>query len=385
VPARFDSVRFDAATRTPSGALRVPAVLTRPGVFEYTDAAGRTIREWRPEEEVHRADALASLEDAPVVMGKHPRAGVDPNSYGALTVGHVRAGRVAKDPKTGGVASELQVGRADAIAAITARRVGDISCGYDVRVEQTAGVVPEGRVDSGKPYDRIQRDMVYNHVLILEPGGGRAGRECSLRLDSADNQLFDTSQGPETMKLSLAVAKFLKAQGRADAADQTVDGDEAAVQAAVTGALKSAGEALDAALARADAAEAKLAAIDVANAKAAREALVAKARTVLGKEWKADAADGKPLTDRAVKELVIAKVLPSMRLDATKADAYVDATFELAFAPATSANNGATLVEALNAGGGRADSHQVALPAAGTDPRTIADPIVRARFLQAHS
>jgi hypothetical protein len=70
---RFDSWRLDASkiTRLASGAIRVPAALSRVGVLTYY-MGGRVIKEYRPEEEVTRADSIASLRDAPVTIG-HPR------------------------------------------------------------------------------------------------------------------------------------------------------------------------------------------------------------------------------------------------------------------------------------------------------------------------
>ena len=393
MPARFDSIRCDAVTRTPSGALRVPGVLTRPGVFPYTTADGRVVREWRPEEEVHRADSLATLEDAPVTFSpqnRHPRGGIAPASYGQLTVGHVRAGQVSKDPATSGVAAELQVGRADAIEFIR-ERVGpgkpgcDISCGYDVRnVDPTPGVVPADHVDAGKPYDRVQRDIVYNHVLILEAGAGRLGRECGLRLDSADDQIPEPSDPettePKTMKLVLSVAKLLKSAGRADAADVTVDGDEAKLQAAVTAALNEAQAAVDALKARADAADARVAGFELAAAKNARESLIVEARKVLGAEYKTDAADGKPLADREIKLAVVAKLTPSLRVDSKESDAYVDAAYKIATASAPAANSGPAIVDALNGG---APTVETATPAGTRGDALPADPMARAKILQA--
>ena len=47
--------------RTPQGFLRVNARLTKSGVFNYENT-----REYRPDEEVFRADSLESLKGAPV-------------------------------------------------------------------------------------------------------------------------------------------------------------------------------------------------------------------------------------------------------------------------------------------------------------------------------
>lgn len=300
MPARFSSSRLDAVERTTSGALRVPAVLTRAGVFSYTDPTGRVVREWRPEEEVHRADSLASLEDVPVTIG-HPPRGWDPSLHSARHAGHVRASSVRKDEGTAGVAAQLILARPDAIEGATRRELADISAGYDVNVDPTPGVVPEGRADAGKPYDQVQRDIRYNHVALLRKGEGRLGTQCGLRLDAAGEQI------PET-------------QTMIKIGDKTYEGE--AAQAAV-----------DALQARADAATAEANTLRTEKATAARNALVAQAKPLLGASWtptRKDAAGAEvALTEREIHCAVIAKVDPSFVAEG-RADAYVAARYDLA-------------------------------------------------------
>ncbi len=311
--ARFDSVRLDAVERTTSGALRAPAVLTRAGVFSYTDPTGKVFREWRPEEEVHRADSMATLEDVPVTIG-HPPQGMRPELFAARAVGHVRASSVRKDEATAGVASQVIVARADAIGKAERRELCDISSGYEMRLDETPGVVPAGHVDAGKAYDRVQRDIRYNHVALLPKGGGRLGTQCGLRLDSAGAQIAD-----EDTTMIRIDGKDYQGEAAQAAVDQTI-------------ANAKAGEARE--KARADAAEAKLAKIEADQASAARNALIAQAKTILGEAFagtRADAASASvvAMTEREIKVAVLGKLDPAFRADG-RPDAYVDVRFDLA-------------------------------------------------------
>src|SRR5678816_1356476 len=70
------SLRFDVGVigkleKTPTGGVRVPARVTRTGVFPYMRADGSIQREYRPASEVFKADSLASLADAAVTV-EHP-------------------------------------------------------------------------------------------------------------------------------------------------------------------------------------------------------------------------------------------------------------------------------------------------------------------------
>src|SRR5678816_252445 len=91
------SLRFDVGVigkleKTPTGGVRVPARVTRTGVFPYMRADGSIQREYRPASEVFKADSLASLADAAVTV-EHPTEGVvTPETFRQLAAGYVREG-----------------------------------------------------------------------------------------------------------------------------------------------------------------------------------------------------------------------------------------------------------------------------------------------------
>jgi hypothetical protein len=173
---RFDAGRLGKVERTPQGGVRVPAALTRVGVLTYRNPDGTTRLELRPPEEVFRADSLATLRSAPVTEGHG--AWVTPENYQTAALGHVSDASVRKDGDL--VAAELVLQAGVALPRLDSGELSELSCGYTLDFDSTPGVW------NGQRYDGVQRNIRYNHVALLPPGGGRAGRDVALRLDSAD-------------------------------------------------------------------------------------------------------------------------------------------------------------------------------------------------------
>jgi hypothetical protein len=87
---RYEVLKIDALEKiekTPEGFLRLPATVTRTGVFIYRKADGTLKKEFRSPEEVFNADSLSSLLAKPVT-NNHPREGrVDSSNAKQHTVG----------------------------------------------------------------------------------------------------------------------------------------------------------------------------------------------------------------------------------------------------------------------------------------------------------
>ncbi len=330
---RFQTERLDASrlTRTASGMVRVDATVCAPGVYEYREPGGKTVREYVPPEEIARADSLASLEDA-TVTNRHPQDMVTPSTWGAVSIGHARAGRA----EGGKAVATLIVSKADAQAEL-GKSLIEVSRGVNVRIDETPGVTP-----AGEKYDRVQRDITYNHIALGPPGWGRQGSGVALRLDAAGDEIAASEEVTTPMKIttkdgkqiefktdSEAQAYFDGLSARADGANpfaKKKEGEPDEDDADKKKAKKDAEDALAAEKARADAATAELAAIK------AREAQAVK---VLGAEYKADAKT----TERDVHLAVLAKLKPEAKFDGQD-DAYVKAYFDIAIAaPATSGPN----------------------------------------------
>lgn len=181
---RRDFGEVTGVERTPSGGLKIPARLTRTGIFKYKRADGTTVRELRPAEEVFHSDSLATLAGA-AVTNLHPSQPVRPTNWKQVSVGHVSESITPEDKY---VSAPLFIQDADTIMAIESGKRRELSCGYSCRVDATPGEY------EGERYDQVQRDIRYNHVAIGPVGWGRAGSEVAIRLDDNGNQLDEQEE-----------------------------------------------------------------------------------------------------------------------------------------------------------------------------------------------
>jgi hypothetical protein len=342
---RMDLGSFGALETSPSGGLIVPAYLTRVGIFLYRNADGSTRRELRSDSEVFSTEAIASLRGAPLTE-LHPDDPVTPQNWQTLSIGHVGDDVKRVD---GFVASRLYVQDAAAIGKVTRKDLRELSCGYECALQRAAGTW------CGEPYDVLQRRIRYNHVALGPSNWGRAGNDVRIRVDSADRVYSFGALAPANKEETKVKKITIK---RADGSEITFDkgsdehiryhkdrADSAVAAAETATARADTAEAnAKAEKTRADAAEAKLQGsltLDQVDAAVdSRVALLEKARSVIGSEFKADStgADGKTVrkSDRQIREEVIAKVRPELKLDG-KSDEYVATCFDLlGSAPSTS-------------------------------------------------
>lgn len=302
--------------------MRVPANLTRTGIFIYTRPDGTKVRELRPAEEVFAQDSLETLSGAPVT-DLHPGKPVRPSNWRNVSVGHVGE-EVKQDGKF--VAAKLMVQAADTIAKIEKldddpEALRELSCGYSCRLDNTPGEF------EGERYDAVQRNIRYNHVALGPSGWGRAGGQVALRLDSNGNQTIgEPPREPEIMKYTIdgvtydtSTPQFLEALAQRDKRnDGTI--------AKLTSERDTAAAERDAAIKERDDAKADL---DKANDPVrldslvtARVSLVESARRVLGSEAK--------LEGKSERDIMIATIRHDNKdFDADgKSDDYVSAYFE---------------------------------------------------------
>lgn len=160
-----------------TGFLTAEARLTRIGVFDYADGC-----DLRPPEEVFNADSMKSLELTPMTW-LHPNNAVTSDNVKSYDVG--TTGNDVKKDENIYLKSTIQVRDAAAVNYVKDRLESgqdvQLSCGYECRYDYTEGIHPtEGK------YDRIQRDIRYNHVSIVPEG--RAGEEVKILLDSLNNK-----------------------------------------------------------------------------------------------------------------------------------------------------------------------------------------------------
>lgn len=339
---RYDTglaLRVDAKNRTPQGFLRCDATIARTGVQAYQQPDGTIRREYRPPEEVFKADALASFELAPMTL-LHPPEKVTAENAQKYTVG-VIAERPRQDQSL--VRTSALVMHADAIRAALSGEAAELSCGYECDLEDTPGEF------EGERYDAVQRNIRGNHVALVPKGrAGPAVRlkmDGGLRLDANDAVQVDlpaNSKEGSLMAVKIRIdgvecevsetaAQLVAKQDAkhledAKAAKARIDALEAESRAAKaeTEKLKARADAAEEATKKAEAARkdaedpAKL-----SSRIAARVALETAARK-LAPDVKLDG-----LTDDDVRKAVVAKVHPEVRVDEKSAE-YIAARFDVA-------------------------------------------------------
>ena len=174
-----DSV-LDKYEKTEEGFIRIPARVTRSGVFLYKKLDGTVIREMRPEEEVFSEDSLKSIMGK-IVTNEHPSEFVDVTNCKEHQVGFIGDSVEVEDNKYVKVA--LTITDADTIRDIENGKK-ELSCGYNAIILKS---------DNSEEYDTIQTNIRYNHVAIVDRG--RAGRK--VRIDNEDADLVEDEKKPE--------------------------------------------------------------------------------------------------------------------------------------------------------------------------------------------
>ncbi len=172
IAQRLDILKRDQLEFTPQGFLKMPVFAGRVGVQEYLDDEGNILREFRPPEEVFSERTMASLTMIPIT-NNHPRKMVDPDNARLLTVGFTGEHAEKVDDKF--IKTTAVIFDKDTIEDVRLGKV-EVSLGYDVELEETPGVF------DGEKYDVIQRNIINNHLAIVDKG--RGGPEVRLRLDS---------------------------------------------------------------------------------------------------------------------------------------------------------------------------------------------------------
>lgn len=255
--AAADRATISGTRRTKDGYLVTDARVARGGNIQ--DYYGHEIGEgepnqlfkvWRPEDEIFRADSLATFAHKPVTFG-HPSVEVTPETWRQDAIGHVGS-EVVRDGEF--VRVPLVVMDASAITAIE-DGTREISMGYDCDLVMQAGVTPDGRA-----YDAYQKNIRINHCAVVP--AGRAGPQCRIG-DSAQRKPQANRGGP--MKTVTIDGKQIEVAD--DVAAALLKGTFADMFSAVNKSLGDATASLSAANKRAEDAEKAL-----ADEKAKREA-----------------------------------------------------------------------------------------------------------------
>ncbi len=202
----YQPIERSGVVRMDSGALRVPAFLTRTGIFTYLNPDGSERREYRPAEEVLSARVMDQARGIPLTNDHPADRRVDAATFSALAIGHV--GDDVR-PHDDGVrmAATIYVSDASAVQAVERGHLTEISLGYRVDFDPSPGE------HEGQPYHGVQRNLQINHAALVRRG--RAGRDVGLRLDSAGDQIPE--RRPE-VKIKIAGKEYEAGSPEAQAA-----------------------------------------------------------------------------------------------------------------------------------------------------------------------
>ena len=204
---RLDSIPLDQTYFTEEGYLVDHPIVTSVGIFVYHNPDGSERRELRLPEEVFSPKSLASYKGKPIIV-THEAGYVDKDNVQEEHIGTI----LSEGYQDGeDVRCEVIIHDTDAVKDTGLR---ELSCGYNLRLEETPGVW------EGQPYDAIQRDIEINHLALVDKA--RAGEQARLNVDG---------QGQNCLKgerLNMAQNKKTKRQ---DGAAPTPEELAAAVEA----------------------------------------------------------------------------------------------------------------------------------------------------------
>ena len=338
-----DAATVEHARVTADGYLVADARIVRTGIQIYGGSeVGKpdmpTVRVWRPEAEVFHKDSLASFSHIPVT-DDHPKESVTATNWKDLAVGET-SDEVLRDGHR--LRIPLIVKDAAAIAKVQSGK-RELSAGYTCDLSFEDGVTPEGEA-----YDAVQRNIRANHLAIVQRG--RAGTEFRIG-DSADEAGNRTTWGaspihdhqptkePSMADLTTVVIGDSAVQIAASDASK-LEAFKASIKQSLTDAQTAHATALaakDSDLAKRDATiddlKAKvLSDADIDKRVQARGDLVAIAKVIA----KDVATTG--LSDAAIRKAVVTAKLGDAAVK-DKAEAYIDARFEILAEDAAKALN----------------------------------------------
>ena len=199
---RIDKLKLDTHRLDHDGYLHADnALATRAGIFTYHHADGSVTRELRHPDEVFKEDSASTLIQRPIV-DNHPISGkVTPGNIKHLSIG--TCGNKTERTDDDYLKISLLINDAAAISKITKNEKVELSCGYH------ADVVEESGEYKGEKYDHVQKNIIYNHLALVNKG--RAGGKARVYLDSEDaaSDDFDIEQQTE-LKFDNEKVKIMK-------------------------------------------------------------------------------------------------------------------------------------------------------------------------------
>lgn len=169
-----------------TGFLTVTAVILKEGVYPYSpddfedelpdELQNRVeIMEYIPAS-AFTPEALKTLEGKDATIYRNPDEAHEWRDIETSLHDGLTAGSVAGTPWVEGdeLRADFLIKDASTIAAVKARDLVEVSAGYTGKITFTDGVF------KGQPFQAIQNDLHFNHILFLPAGEGRLGREARI-------------------------------------------------------------------------------------------------------------------------------------------------------------------------------------------------------------
>lgn len=221
---RLDSIPLDMTYFTEEGYLVDHPIVTSVGIFVYHNADGTERRELRLPEEVFSEKSLATYEGKPVII-THDAGYVDTENVQDEAIGTIlsRGYQDGNDVRAKIIIHDME--------AVRKNGLRELSCGYNLRLDETPGVW------EGQPYDAIQRDIEINHLALVDKA--RAGEQARLNIDGRDQDYLiggKLTMSKETRKdgdINAAIEAFKQRRAeRMASAAGAGDGEQTAPPAA---------------------------------------------------------------------------------------------------------------------------------------------------------
>lgn len=245
-----------------NGFLRLPIQMARTGVQYYfgielglKDRAMEKIGVYRDPSEVFKPESMSTAKDIDITLmpnGAHPEDFVTPDSWKDLPIiGHITSeGR----EENGWLVADAIIKDADGIKLAESGKDVYVSPGYSMDLVQKDGFDP----NTGEKYEYVQRDIVQNHLSVVDHPRGGSGAKFTDRgiemtkvklsdgasvtvadenaavriqdcIDGLVNQIGDTKE-----KLADAEEEKAKAEAKADMAEEEKEKETKAKDAAIS-------------------------------------------------------------------------------------------------------------------------------------------------------
>ena len=305
---RTDSAPLKSHRIDNAGFLVVDAPIGAVGIVKRYNADGKLQREFRSPEELFNIDSMETAKFKPVT-NSHPTI-----SGGVLSpdnVNKVSVGTVGENIRQDGdlLMAPFAIQNRTAIKAVQDGK-REISAGYYCDLDDTPGTY------NGEPYDKVQRNIEYNHVAVVH--SGRAGKRVAIKMDG--NEDNEQPEGGSSMmkKLNLDGIDYEvppEVEKAYNKLSLSKDAADAAVLVGKNDLEKAHGER-DALRLQLDSAEKSL-----SKTISARVALAAQVKKIVGDKFKLDSYD-----ELDLKKAAIGAKLPNLSLDSKEAG-YIDGVY----------------------------------------------------------